>query len=158
MLETLVVTRDGFKQLAEQLAVVGTQPLLDFGVELGVTGLRTGHVEQFIGLDVDLLADLSGALWWPERATLVVADLHLEKGSAYAAKGQLLPPYDTDATLKRLEQTLAPRSVIVTYRYVATIFKAAVRDRRIAITPCDGIRLPKDVRAPITPMATSGIA
>lgn len=64
---------------------------------------------------VDLVADLSGALWWPDRATLVVADLHLEKGSAYAAKGQLLPPYDTDATLERLEETvarLAPRRVI----------------------------------------------
>jgi DNA ligase-associated metallophosphoesterase len=56
---------------------------------------------------VDLVADLSGALWWPDRATLVIADLHLEKGSAYAAKGQLLPPYDTDATLERLEAAIA---------------------------------------------------
>jgi uncharacterized protein len=51
---------------------------------------------------VDLIADLSGALWWPARATLVVADLHLEKGSSFAARGSLLPPYDTDATLDRL--------------------------------------------------------
>jgi DNA ligase-associated metallophosphoesterase len=65
---------------------------------------------------VDLVADLSGALWWPERATLVVADLHLEKGSAFAAQGgALLPPYDTDATLTRLEEVvarLAPARVI----------------------------------------------
>src|SRR3546814_13291035 len=50
-----------------------------------------------------LVADLSGALWWPDRRTLVVADLHLEKGSGYAARGRFLPPYDTAATLGRLE-------------------------------------------------------
>ncbi len=49
-----------------------------------------------------LLCDRSGALYWPARETLVVADLHLEKGSAYAAGGQLLPPYDTAATLRSL--------------------------------------------------------
>ncbi len=32
------------------------------------------------------------------------ADLHLEKGSAYAARGQLLPPYDTRETLRRLAE------------------------------------------------------
>jgi len=50
-----------------------------------------------------LTADPSGALLWPARETLVVADLHLEKGSAFAARGQFLPPYDTRATLGRLE-------------------------------------------------------
>ena len=45
----------------------------------------------------------SGALWMEARRTLVVADLHFEKGSAYAARGQLLPPYDTGETLNRLE-------------------------------------------------------
>ena len=39
---------------------------------------------------------------WRPSGTLVVADLHLEKGSAYAARGQLLPPYDTRETLARL--------------------------------------------------------
>lgn len=51
---------------------------------------------------VSLIADLSGALYWPDRRMLVVADLHLEKGSASAARGRLLPPYDTAATLRRL--------------------------------------------------------
>lgn len=49
----------------------------------------------------------SGALWIERFRTLVVSDLHLEKGSAYARKGQLLPPYDTDETLSRLEAELA---------------------------------------------------
>jgi DNA ligase-associated metallophosphoesterase len=64
---------------------------------------------------VGLKADLSGALVWPERNLLVVADLHLEKGSAFAQHGQLLPPYDTSATLDRLEQVirrLSPETVI----------------------------------------------
>ena len=55
---------------------------------------------------VDLVADLSGALWWPARATLVAADLHLEKGSSFAARGTLLPPYDTAATLDRLSEAI----------------------------------------------------
>jgi DNA ligase-associated metallophosphoesterase len=50
----------------------------------------------------ELVADGSGALFWPARRTLMVADLHLEKGSAFAARGVLLPPYDTVATLRRL--------------------------------------------------------
>jgi DNA ligase-associated metallophosphoesterase len=49
-----------------------------------------------------LVPDLSGALWLPEERTLVVADLHLEKGSAYAARGIFLPPYDSTATLAAL--------------------------------------------------------
>ena len=44
----------------------------------------------------------SGALWLEAERTMVAADLHLEKGSAYAARGQLLPPYDTRETLRRL--------------------------------------------------------
>lgn len=50
-----------------------------------------------------LTADSNGALWWADRQVLAVADLHLEKGSAYAKRtGQMLPPYDSRATLARL--------------------------------------------------------
>ena len=45
----------------------------------------------------------SGAMWVPTHGALIVADLHLEKGSAFAVRGQLLPPYDSRATLDRLE-------------------------------------------------------
>ena len=54
----------------------------------------------------ELLADLSGELAWPARRLLAVADLHLEKGSAFASRGRLLPPYDTAATLARLEAAI----------------------------------------------------
>ena len=43
----------------------------------------------------EVLLRASGALWLAAERLLVVADLHLEKGSAYAARGQMLPPYDT---------------------------------------------------------------
>ena len=65
--------------------------------------------------DVALLADLSGALFWEEQRLLVVSDLHLEKGSSFAARGVLLPPYDTAATLGRLAAVIGwhdPRMVI----------------------------------------------
>jgi DNA ligase-associated metallophosphoesterase len=64
---------------------------------------------------VTLVADCAGALYWPEESLLVVADLHLEKGSSYAARGVLLPPYDTAATLAKLSHVLAryaPHAVI----------------------------------------------
>ena len=63
-----------------------------------------------------LVADRAGALYWPDESLLVVADLHLEKGSAFAARGVLLPPYDTAATLgaawRVLIERYAPRLVI----------------------------------------------
>lgn len=49
-----------------------------------------------------LMLDPAGVLHWPARRLLCVADLHLEKGSAFAARGRLLPPYDTRETLQRL--------------------------------------------------------
>ncbi|HHG90362.1 MAG TPA: ligase-associated DNA damage response endonuclease PdeM [Devosia sp.] len=50
---------------------------------------------------------LSGGLFWEAEDTLLVADLHLEKMSSFARSGQLLPPYDTGATLKQLACDLA---------------------------------------------------
>jgi len=54
-------------------------------------------------------------LFWEEQRLLVVSDLHLEKGSSFAARGVLLPPYDTAATLSRLAAAISrhdPRMVI----------------------------------------------
>ena len=56
---------------------------------------------------VTLVADLSGALFWEEQGLLVVSDLHLEKGSSFATRGVLLPPWDTVATLGRLAAVIA---------------------------------------------------
>jgi DNA ligase-associated metallophosphoesterase len=48
----------------------------------------------------------AGALYWEDEDTLLVADLHLEKGAAFAALGMLLPPYDTRTTLERLAKVI----------------------------------------------------
>ena len=55
---------------------------------------------------VRLVTDCSGIAYWPSEQMLLVADLHLEKGSSFARRGQLIPPYDTMATLKRLGMCL----------------------------------------------------
>ncbi|NWG70236.1 MAG: ligase-associated DNA damage response endonuclease PdeM [Parvularculaceae bacterium] len=62
-----------------------------------------------------LLAHPMGALFWPAREVLIVADLHFEKGSSFASRGVFLPPYDTRTTLKRLSalsRRFKPRTVI----------------------------------------------
>lgn len=64
---------------------------------------------------VDLLADVCGALFHEEDRVLLVADLHLEKGSSFARRGSLLPPYDTAATLAKLAAVMLrtkPRLVV----------------------------------------------
>jgi len=62
-----------------------------------------------------LMLDPAGALVWPEARLLAVSDLHLEKGSSYASRGMLLPPWDTRVTLDRLLLLLRrwqPRTVV----------------------------------------------
>ncbi len=80
----------------------------------GPVRLEDGAVQVSVQ-GVSLALRPSGAVWLAAHQTLVVADLHLEKGSAYAARGQMLPPYDTRETLSRLGRevaALAPRRVI----------------------------------------------
>jgi len=68
-------------------------------------GLRVGLA------NVEVMLRWSGALWLERENTLVVADLHFEKGSSYAARfGQMLPPYDTRETLDRLDREIAQLS------------------------------------------------
>lgn len=47
-----------------------------------------------------------GALYWPAQDTLLVADLHFEKASAFARRGWLLPPHDSADTLRVLIDAL----------------------------------------------------
>ena len=78
-------------------------------------GEQRATVGEILVAGVTLVADPVGALYWPDEKLLAVADLHLEKGSAFAARGVLLPPYDTATTLARLARLIArygPRLVI----------------------------------------------
>jgi uncharacterized protein len=89
--------------------MAGTSPAMT------VAAIGIGSSSSLNIADVTLVADLSGALFWEEQSLLVVSDLHLEKGSSFAARGVLLPPFDTVATLSRLAAVIArhdPRMVI----------------------------------------------
>ena len=62
-----------------------------------------------------LIPDPLGALYWAREETLIVSDLHFEKGSSFAAKGVMLPPYDTRTTLMRIAALIrkySPKRVI----------------------------------------------
>lgn len=58
----------------------------------------------------------SGALYWRERGVMVVSDLHLGKSERIARLGGgMLPPYETQDTLVRLDTEIAalsPKTVI----------------------------------------------
>lgn len=62
---------------------------------------------RFTFSGTELVALPQGALYWPSRAALLVADLHLEKASWFARLGQMLPPYDSIATLADLDALAA---------------------------------------------------
>ena len=87
----------------------------------------------------DFLATPEGALFWPSENALLVADLHLEKASWFARFGQLLPPYDSHATLSALTRDI-DRSGATTFYCLGDSF----HDR----FGCD--RLPADARALLT--------
>jgi DNA ligase-associated metallophosphoesterase len=74
------------------------------GGAAGVAGLRECAA---VLCGEQLLCDLAGVLYWPEESLLVVSDLHLEKGASLAARGSLVPPYDTAATLAALAARIA---------------------------------------------------
>ena len=53
-----------------------------------------------------------GILFWLEKKIAIVSDLHLEKGSSYAAGGQFIPPYDSLETLNNLIKSVERKSVV----------------------------------------------
>lgn len=54
----------------------------------------------------EMILTPSRALFWPREQALLVADLHLEKGSFFASHGQMVPPYDSRETLTRLAEAV----------------------------------------------------
>jgi DNA ligase-associated metallophosphoesterase len=86
-----------------------------------------------------LMALPQGALFWPARNALLVADLHLEKASWFARVGQMLPPYDSIATLADLSALAAATSAAEIW-----CLGDSFHDRN----GCD--RLPAEARAMLT--------
>jgi DNA ligase-associated metallophosphoesterase len=76
--------------------------------------MQNGHIFTFAGQA--MIARPSGALYWPAEELLVVSDLHLGKSERISRRsGALLPPYEVQDTLTRLEADIAatlPRAVI----------------------------------------------
>ncbi len=104
-------------------------------------GAATG-AEEILVHGVVAVCDPMGSLYLPETGLLVVSDLHLEKGAAFARRGMMLPPYDTIATLNIL-------SAVIT-RY----------DPKVVVSLGDNFHdrkgsehLPADLRALISAMA-----
>lgn len=95
------------KTVRQRRVVDGRRPAPAMWVEENAVCARLG--------DTVVTALPEGALWVARAKTLIVSDLHLEKGSSFARNGQLLPPYDTLATLSRiaaLMERLAPDIVV----------------------------------------------
>lgn len=89
--------------------------------------------------DAEVLLRPSGALWIAQARMLVVADLHLEKGSSYAARGQMLPPYDTRDTLGRLTveaERLAPEVIVL----LGDTFHDRASEARLAADDAERLR------------------
>ncbi|UZK69101.1 ligase-associated DNA damage response endonuclease PdeM [Sphingomonas sp. S1-29] len=92
---------------------------------------------SFAGHDFAALAD--GALFWPARRAMLVADLHFEKASWFASHGQMLPPYDSMETLDRLQAAVTrcdPREIWC----LGDSFHDAAGCDRLPATVQDGLR------------------
>lgn len=63
-------------------------------------------MKETVFAEESFILEPSGLLLWPAQKIAIVSDLHLEKGSFFAAKGQLLPPHDSEQTLKKLYKAL----------------------------------------------------
>lgn len=104
------------------------------------SALRKPHPETQLHLRGQLLTPLpEGALWWVAERTLIVSDLHLEKGSSFASRGQMLPPYDTSATLAIVESLVTeyqPERVIS----LGDSFHDRKAETRLDVVDADRIR------------------
>ncbi len=88
--------------LLNRLAHAGALPgLAGRGYGAGVADVSLSFPVFRLG-SVELAALSCGAVYWPAEQMLLVADLHLEKGAAFARRGWLLPPHDSLETLGRL--------------------------------------------------------
>lgn len=112
--------------------------------------MSRSHLIKLGGLE--FVPDLSGALYATEFRTLLVADLHLEKGSSLARRGVHLPPYDTRETLRHLEAVIAacsPAQLI----FLGDSFHDVDAHERI---PNDDIAKLRDITTRVTTIWISG--
>ena len=53
----------------------------------------------------------NGELYWQNKKTLIISDLHFEKGSFFSESNQFIPPFDTIETLRQLTNFINVHSV-----------------------------------------------
>jgi integrase len=90
----------------------------------------------------------------PQRAPAALRTAATARPSCRPAPVQ---PSDIRSLVKRLSTILAPSTVGVVHRILAGVFQAAVRDRRIVASPCEGTKLPKNPRGRIEPLTVDAI-
>ncbi|SDY50811.1 Site-specific recombinase XerD [Modestobacter sp. DSM 44400] len=103
-------------------------------------------------------------LWRTSQVHRPTTAAHVEtmlRRHVYPALGERplfsILPSDVQGLVKRLSATLAPSTVGVVHRILAGIFKAAVRDRRIVASPCEGTKLPKAHKQPVEPLSLDAV-
>jgi integrase len=94
----------------------------------------------------------------PTTAAKVENTLRVHAYPAFGERplGAIMPSH-IEAWVKGLSLRLAPATIAVSHGIVAGVFKAAVRDRRIASSPCEGTRLPEVFREPVVPLLTEQV-
>lgn len=80
---------------------------LGLAARTGMMTAATAGTQEIVVHGTLAICDPLGGLYLPETGMLVVSDLHLEKGAAFARRGMMLPPYDTIATLNILSAVIA---------------------------------------------------
>jgi integrase len=66
-------------------------------------------------------------------------------------------PSEVRAAMKKMESTLGESSIKVAYRYASSVFKSAVLDRFIPVSPCTGLRVPKQRPIRHIPISTTTV-
>ena len=120
------------------MSAPSSSPVASASFAYGFVAADCGGLRTRVGA-AEALLRCSGALWLAAERCLVVADLHLEKGSAYAARGQMLPPYDTRETLRRLAveiEALTPATVIL----LGDTFHDRQSESRLAADDAEALR------------------
>ena len=63
-------------------------------------------MSKIIFANKEFILQKDGSVYWPDKKSLILGDLHLEKSSYFAKLGNFLPPYDSFETLNKLEKSL----------------------------------------------------
>lgn len=64
---------------------------------------------------------------------------------------------ELQAWVKGLDSKLAPATIEVAARHVVSVFRAAAKDRLLAVSPADDLKLPKAARAEIVPLTVDEV-